>query len=82
MCEPSVLSTPLRSNLFLKSTDYTTQLRNMCRDLLYPEKERVTLSKNKGNNTNYCVAERGSLRKFALTGYVLILSPTAAKVGQ
>lgn len=41
----------------------------MCRDLLYPEKEQVTLSKNKGNNTNYCVAERGNLRKLALTGY-------------
>lgn len=54
----------------------------MQRDLLYPEKEQVTLSKNKGTNTNYCVAERGNLRKLALTGYVLLLSPTAARVGQ
>lgn len=82
VCESWVLSTPLRSNLFLKSTDYTTQLRNLCRDLLYPEKEQVTLSKDKGNNTNHCVAERGNLRKLALTGYVLLLSTTAARVGR
>lgn len=71
-----------RSNLFLTSTDYTTQLRNLCRDLLYPEKEQVTLSKDRGNSTNHCAAERGNLRELALTCYVLCLSSTAARVGR
>jgi len=36
--------------------------------VLSPDREQVILSKDKRNNTNYCVAGRGNLRKLVLIG--------------
>lgn len=41
-----------------------TQLRNMCEDLLYPEKERVILSEEKGNSTDTVWLEEAALERW------------------
>lgn len=60
------LFNPLRSDLFLESTDYCNPAEKHVQRQLYPGREQVILSKDKRNNTNYCVAGRGNLRKLVL----------------
>lgn len=71
--EPWILSTSL-SDLFLESPDYHSPTEKHGRALLYPEKERVILSRDK---RNYCVAGRGNCTSMYWEGHVLLSSSTA-----
>lgn len=66
MCESQVLSTPLKSDLFLGSTDYCNPAEKHVQRPASPQRERVISSEDTRNNTNDGVAGGGHLEKLEL----------------